>query len=589
MQNFADQCLDLAREILGQNLGSINADGTIEPFAGEPSRPDESGHAALALGEFYRVTQESTLGVGGDAIDLVDLAARCVTAQAFTEEEAENGLGYAALGLLSFGPAKERNPVWERLLEPTRENLDKRLFARSDYENHYQAFNVAKAVTRFSMGLSKKDETGKLIDKFIERSQQRGGLGFLDDNPTDGVGGVFDIYGLMSLVFIRQALQLHANVHLRERKLPSLRTMAEKYLKLLPDMVRSDGLGWSYGRGIGAYGQMHCISLILQTMRDGWISAEKKPEYIEMLRRLFQFFFLTFLDQENGLLLIRDYERDTQVQHTTRMANFDAVRYLCQWARLALAIGGEMEGKTSAHRTAGRWVVFDRSAKKEQGLFVYHDANTGLHLHLPLVNGEPERSDSLAFPHCPGVFDWPVNEFMPIMVPELVLDGVPVVPAFYGKRCVTGIGMRRSFYFRYEQPELISRDGKLLPNLGSAKVNWTFSGSELTSEFIFSVKKPVTCNSMRYMLAIGSPHSEKHVVPTFTLGEGGLGCAVEHDDFQARWLDTEVVSNEPQFKTYWGKLHFLQTYTRDHDLKMRPGMQYRLKVAFKPDVAMMEG
>ena len=37
-----------------------------------------------------------------------------------------------------------------------------------------------------------------------------------------------------SLVFIRQALQLHANINLRERKLASLRTKAEKYLKLIP-------------------------------------------------------------------------------------------------------------------------------------------------------------------------------------------------------------------------------------------------------------------------------------------------------------------------------------------------------------------
>ena len=46
----------------------------------------------------------------------------------------ENGLAYAALGLLSFGPAKDRNPVWERLMDPTREQLDKLLLERSDYE-----------------------------------------------------------------------------------------------------------------------------------------------------------------------------------------------------------------------------------------------------------------------------------------------------------------------------------------------------------------------------------------------------------------------------------------------------------------------
>ena len=116
---------------------------------------DEPGHAALAIGEYYRATGETKLG----NYDLVDLAARTVTAQAFTEEEAENGLAYCSLGLLSFGCAKDRNPVWERLFEETRQKLDRRLLARTDYDNHLQAFNIAKSVARFSLGLSKKDET----------------------------------------------------------------------------------------------------------------------------------------------------------------------------------------------------------------------------------------------------------------------------------------------------------------------------------------------------------------------------------------------------------------------------------------------
>ena len=67
----------------------------------------------------------------------------------------ENGVAYASLGLLSFGPSKERNPVWERLVEETRQRLDKLLLTRSDYDNYWQAFNIAKAVCRYSLGLSK--------------------------------------------------------------------------------------------------------------------------------------------------------------------------------------------------------------------------------------------------------------------------------------------------------------------------------------------------------------------------------------------------------------------------------------------------
>ena len=166
--------------------------------------------------------------------------------------------------------------------------------ARSDHEDHFQVFNVAKSVARFSFGLTKKDDTGKVIDRFVDRIQANGTGGFCNDDPK-GVHGVFDLYGLLSFIFIRQALQLHANVHLKDRKLPKLRTFAERYLKLLPDMTRLDGLGWSYGRSVGAYGQLHCISLILQAMRDQWISPDKHALYLDTLRRLFQYFFVTYL------------------------------------------------------------------------------------------------------------------------------------------------------------------------------------------------------------------------------------------------------------------------------------------------------
>ena len=101
MHSFSEQCLDMARSILGHNLDSIQPDGTVLPAPGEEARPDEPGHVAFALGEYYRATGETTL----KGFDIIDLAARCVTAQMFTEPPAENGLAYAALGLLCFGPS----------------------------------------------------------------------------------------------------------------------------------------------------------------------------------------------------------------------------------------------------------------------------------------------------------------------------------------------------------------------------------------------------------------------------------------------------------------------------------------------------
>jgi hypothetical protein len=576
----------MARSMLGHNLDSIQPDGTILPASGEQPRPDEPGHVAYALGEYYRATGETTL----KDFDLIDLAARCVTAQMFTEPPAENGLAYASLGLLCFGPSKERNPVWERLVEETQVRIDKQLLHRSDYDNHWQAFNIAKAVARYSFGLSKKDETSRLIERMVDRINQTSATGFFDD-ATQGFGGNFNLYGLMSFAFIRSALQLHANSGVRDRKLPTLRTYAEKYIKMMPDLVRADGLGWAFGRAAGAYGQMHCITLILQGLRDGWIADEQKPRYYDILRRLFFFFYHTYLDQEHGFLDLRDDERTAYSNHTTRMANFDAARYLCQWSRLAKTV--QMPSgvpKPEPVRTSGRFVIFDKSNRKEQGLFLYRDAESGLHLQIPLISsGSTLTSDSLPFPHAPGVFDWPNNVYLPIMLPELTFGEHVTIPAFYGKNCVTGLGLRNSFYFRYEQPELITTKEEIVKGLGSVKVQWNFTGSKISCEFAYTVKQQVTLDKFRYVLAVAAPHTKYRVGGSPTLGALGHRCGVAKNDFQANWLDTEVVSADATYRTNYGKIHYLQSLVRDHPLVMRPGHVYRLAVEFDPEIVPVEG
>ena len=582
MHNFSDQCLDLARSLLSNNLQYINEDGTVSPAPGEQVRVDEPGHAALAIGEFFRATGEVELG----EYDLHDLTARCVTQQAFVEEANDNGMAYAALGLLSFGASKERNAVWERLLDPTREQLDRCLLARSEHDDHFQAFTIAKSVARFSFGLTKRDDTGKVIDRFVERIQENSTGGFCDDEPG-GSAGVYDIYGLLSFIFIRQALQLHANVHLKDRKLPKLRTFAEKYLRMLPDMARQDGLGWNYGRAIGAYGQLHCISMILQAMRDNWINAEKLPLHLDTLRRLFQYFFVTYVDQEKGDLMIRDEERNTIENHTTRMANFDAARYLCQWSRLARVIGGSLAvPPPTRSKTAGRFVIFDKSHKKEHGLFLFRDENNGVQYQLPLIGpGKNASSDNLAFPHCSGIFDWPVNKYLPVMVPELTFGDTVVIPSFYGKNCVTGIGLKKSFYLRFEQPDLIKTDGSLAYGLGSCQVQWSFGEGKVQSEFVFKVKNPVSMDKMRLALVIGSPHSTYRLGTTLRQGEEGLRANVEVDDFQASWGSFETVTDDEDYRGYAGNIHYVQYLVRDHPLNMRPGQQYKLVVSYHPHVA----
>ncbi|MDR3227796.1 MAG: hypothetical protein LBT53_00005 [Puniceicoccales bacterium] len=584
----------MARSILGHNLDSINEDGTIVPVPGEESRADESGHAAMALGEYYRATNEKFI----NRADIQQIVARCIAAQVALNANSENGLGYSAMALLAFGPSKERNGVWAHLADETRESLDKLLLHRSDYDTHFQAFNIAKAVTRFSLGLSRKDETNALLDRFVARIQANGTAQFCDDWPRnlegrpDVLGGAYDLYGVMQFVFIRSALQLHANVHIRERKLPTLRTYAERYLKLLPDIVRADGLGWCYGRGIGAYGQMHAISLILQAMRDKWIAPDKIALYKDLVRRLFQFFFATYLDNEHGFLVIRDNERDTIPHHTTRMANFDAARYLCQWSRLAKTAGGTLEGNPPVvTRAAPRFHYFDKSSRKEQCLYIYQDPSTGLHIQIPLVSGGANganTSDSLAFPHMPGVFDWPTNLYVPAFLPELTIGDNVFTPSFYGKNITNGIGLKNVYYFRYEQPELITKDEKIIPGVGSCKVEWEFFGSKITSKFTFQFRRQTQLNLLRYVLPIAAPHTRHRLGSSYTLGAESLRCTVPRDEFQAHWAETEVVSDDLNHRTYYGNLHYYQMLLRDRPHHLRPNHPYRLEVSFEPHIVTID-
>ncbi len=215
--------------------------------------------------------------------------------------------------------------------------------------------------------MSKKDETSRLIERMVDRINQTSSAGFFDD-ATSGFGGNFNLYGVLAFVFTRSALQLHANSGVRDRKLPTLRTYAEKYIRMMPDLVRADGLGWAFGRAAGAYGQMHCISLILQGLRDGWIPDDQKAKYFDILRRLFLFFYQTYLDQEHGFLDLRDDERTAYSHHTTRMANFDAARYLCQWSRLAKTVQLPAGNpKIEPPRTSGRFVIFRQEQPQGTG------------------------------------------------------------------------------------------------------------------------------------------------------------------------------------------------------------------------------
>ena len=82
--------MDLARSLLGNNLQHINEDGTVTPALMVKVQELMNLDMPSQLVNFS-VTGE----VEVDEYDLHDLAARCITQQAFEEEANDNGMAYA--------------------------------------------------------------------------------------------------------------------------------------------------------------------------------------------------------------------------------------------------------------------------------------------------------------------------------------------------------------------------------------------------------------------------------------------------------------------------------------------------------------
>ena len=584
MRNFAHQCLELARLLLGNALPSVTEVGTVVPVDGEAALADESAYVFNALAEYFRATHETTF----NETDLIETASRCFLHQLQQPTVRETFLKNA-LSLLAFGNNREHNPVWGKASEEARKSFEKQLneYTLSN-DGFAKVLNIARSTVRYSFGYTKKDDVPRLIDEFSEVLQATNG--WLAHPCERGIGGQFDGTTLKVFLFIRQSLDCHAHFPMVDRKLPSLRTGTDRLLRLISDMVRSDGLGWSYGSDVGIYGQLYPITLLVQCFRDRWMPTDKMVLYGNLLCRLFRYFFGTFVDTENARLVVNDRERRTISSQTTRSITFDTIVFLCRWARWTHKLNDTLASSEEDPKSKSRFILFEKTYNKEQGLFFYRDEESGLMVQLPLIGNDGRTgSDALAFPHCPGIFDNPVDTYLPVLLPELTVNGVQTVPSFYGKQCASGLGLRKAVTFSYEQPELIAKDETFLPGVGSCKVCWTFDGSTVLAAFVYKFKQPITVERFRYVVPLSVPHSVHHVNTSLMLGENSLQVSVVKDDFGARWKEIENVFDDAVYKTPYGKICYLQTLERSVPLYAKPGKEYHLRIELKPDIRRIVG
>jgi hypothetical protein len=210
---------------------------------------------------------------------------------------------------------------------------------------------------------------------------------------------------------------------------------------------------------------------------------------------------------------------------------------------------------------------------------------SGLVYQLPIIGGNgKEGSLCGAFPHCVGIFDAPVGKNLPIMVPELTIDGHALVPSFYGKNITTGMRLGQGFQFCYEQPELIDSGEKIIVNVASCKVTWTFHNGKVIGDFIYTPKRVIRLDRFRFIFVVTFPHSRLVSPMELSIGDGGLRPQVIHDDFGADWRPLEETVNDSDMCTFLGKICYLYSYERDLPLRMMPNKYYRFCISFDPDV-----
>ncbi|MDR1456815.1 MAG: hypothetical protein LBI34_02040 [Puniceicoccales bacterium] len=578
MQNFAAQSWDIAQLLLGGYLERIEENGTIAPIGGEQVRTDESGHIAYALAVYHSIAEQTSARV-------VELVAGCIAAQFHFNVQDVGGCTHAALALLTMGLNLARNDAWSRFRDETQKIIESWLKTPLQVPPHQEAFRIVHAIVGHSLGFQITDNSDKLIEQWLNRARTGSTGGFMDSSSR-GIGGRYDGAALEQYVLVREALQRHASIHMRARRLPMIRTYMQRYLKLIPDLVRDDGTNWTFGSMRGCTGTIYTISFIVRAFDDDWIDADKQTIYADILRKLVQHLLMHYLDQGSASVCIRDGERDAETEEATVVVNFEAIRQFFFWSQLAkrskisLGVAG-----TESHNTFAKYIPFDHGMKAEHGLLIYRDALLGLPLQLPLIGGNTNGNPSCdAFPHCPGVFDAPINKRLPVLVPELTFGDLVTVPSFYGKNVSTSLGPRREFQFRYEQPELITVNEELISNIASCKVVWSFVEGKVTAEFIYLPRRAIRLDSFRFTFAISVPHSRLTFPIMPSLGDNGLRPQILRDDFHGEWQQLQDVTKDPTYRTNGGKITCLYVYARLLALQLRQGTPYWFSISFEPEV-----
>jgi hypothetical protein len=554
MQHFADQCLDIAHLLLGGHLDEKKIEG----------EGGCAGKIAHAL-----VTYLSQSGTKGEA--QLEIAAQYVASQFYYGRSDAEGCALAALALASMGLNRLRNEIWKRFTADVQARIGQWMRTPLQLSPGERIYAIIQAIVAFGMGFVDRDQSDRMVEQYLIAVQRESVGGFVD-TATGGLGGRYDVSGLCQLLLLREALRFHANVHIRERRLPTLRTCMQPYLRLAGHIIRRDGANWAFGEPHGPVASLATCAMLTGALADGWIAAAERAGSVTLLRLLFRHFFLHQFNREEGCMHGAESVAD-------RMDAAHLLVFCCHFGRMVRE-NFSQQGTVAKPTAGGRHICFDRTVKKEQGLLLYTDGS-GAIFQLPLIGGGGAGSD-WAFPHCPGILECPPAARSPIFLPEFTAEGKVTTPSFYGKAVTTGLDGARNFQFRYEQPDLITVRGEIIPGMAACEARWTFSPNRLRADFSYTPRRTLRLDRFEYAVAVPAVDGDGDGL---ALGPGGIQITVPVDDFHGEWQPAHDVSQDTDWRTAdGGQIRELHRYVRLLPLQLQVGRSYRFSIILDMDI-----
>jgi len=449
----------------------------------------------------------------------------------------------------------------EQTLEKLKCKLDWRSFVNpEDLSMPKMATNYYGVALRISklrelLGWEKEVYSIRLYEKLKEHIETFSGeYGYMDETSGEGR---FDHYTMdipeeMSSVFA-----------MAEKEIPeNIRKMVINAQEIILHLADDKGYGFSYGRSIGAHGDLVVASTLTDIALEGKISKDLMEEYyayvVDAIDKYLNFWIL---ERTNLISCWDEGRRTDRYRHKGRIleVNIGLMKKIYQmylnWNKLGYSDKDPLPGYESKLLNSLKPFSFFQFAADEycRGLAIIRDS--GHVFSLPIINGGTPyycRTPYLPVPNEPLVLETSPETEHPHLVPRLLLeDGKSLMPISYMKNIITHENGKKNI-ITYEQDELCLLGGKEPQKYHGIKSKTTFEFSPGTIERtdVFYSSTPVDIKEI--LLEFGTFSEE----PQFTgdILKFGKGDIYEYQVIGLESCRIEAVENMEDFKTTHGSL-----------------------------------